>query len=82
MKKIIAVTLLALILLGAVSMVSADSPPPHHWHYITLANGRVVEVGPDVCNNPHTHEGWHTFHAKMHLGMPRDVLHITTVLCP
>jgi hypothetical protein len=82
MKKIVAVTLLALLLLGIASAVSADSPPPHHWHYVTLANGRVVVVGPDVCNTPHSHEGWHNFHARMHLGMPGDILHITTALCP
>jgi hypothetical protein len=82
MKKIIVVTLLALLLLGIVATVSADTPPPHHWHFITLANGRVVAVGPDVCNKPHSHEGWHNFHDKVHVQMPSDVIHMTTELCP
>lgn len=82
MKKFIVIALVALLLLGMVSTVWADSPPPHHWHYVTLANGNVVAVGPDVCNNPRSHEGFHNFHAKMHLGLPGDVLNITTELCP
>ena len=82
MKKLIFVVLIVVILSALALTVWADEPPRHHWHYVTLSSGKVVEVGPDVCKIPMNDTGWHKFHSNMHRGIPGDILEISIEFCP
>lgn len=55
---------------GTLSLPASGQDVPPHNHYIVLANGTRVPVGPQVCDNPRTQEGFNHFHANVHLGTP------------
>jgi hypothetical protein len=39
---------------------------PKHRHYIKTATGALVEVGPDVCDNPKLQNAFNQFHNNIH----------------
>jgi len=88
-KKLIALVLAGLFALSVFALpslidggaVQATEPPRHHKHFITLKSGKVVEVGPNVCDVPMNDAGWHKFHSQMHRGIPGDVLDISIEFC-
>jgi hypothetical protein len=41
-----------------------DIPP--HRHYVRLADGTRVEVGPRVCDNPALQHAFNQFHVNTH----------------
>jgi hypothetical protein len=51
----------------------ADAPPPvaPHQHYL-IVNGEPMPVGPTICSNPATAQGFYGFHQNVHLGTPNN----------
>lgn len=39
---------------------------PAHRHFIVTPNGNVVEVGPDVCDDPNLQDAFNQFHYNVH----------------
>jgi hypothetical protein len=64
---------LGAVLLAIPSIGSADPKPPvgAHRHFIVNANGTLVPVGPDLCDNPTdpaTQQAFYNFHWNVHKG--------------
>jgi|GraSoiStandDraft_4_1057263.scaffolds.fasta_scaffold473296_1 hypothetical protein len=65
--------LLAAALLVIPTIGSADPKPPvgAHRHFIQNANGTLVPVGPDLCDNPTDpaiQQAFYNFHWNVHKG--------------
>ena len=65
--------LLSLAVVSSVSPVSADPNLPDivpHHHYVQLEDGRLIEVGPRVCENPMLQPAFNQFHYNIHHALP------------
>ena len=40
---------------------------PPHRHFIQTPNGRLVRVGPRVCDDPSLQHAFNRFHANVHI---------------
>jgi hypothetical protein len=62
----------AALFFGASGPVSADAPPPvaPHQHFLVLPDDTQLPVGPDICVNPETDQGFFGFHQNIHTGTP------------
>ncbi len=68
MRKLLGPTIVAgAALLGTTLPALADHVPPHR-HFIVTGNGKLVEVGPRVCENPALQAAFERFHHNVHLG--------------
>ena len=77
MRKLFIPALAAGTMLLATALPSlADPNLPNirpHRHFITTPNGKLVEVGPRVCDNPSLQGAFNQFHSNVHhavLGSP------------
>ena len=43
---------------------------PRHRHFIQTPTGKLVEVGPRVCDNPSLQAAFNQFHHNVHQGAP------------
>jgi hypothetical protein len=52
--------------------VAADTPAPvaPHRHYKMTASGEKVYVGPNLCDNATTAQGYYALHRNVHLMDP------------
>jgi hypothetical protein len=57
----------------AFASAAGGEPPggvvPIHQHYVVDANGALLPVGPDACNDGPSKQ-FDNFHFNIHLGMP------------
>ncbi len=68
----------ALLLIASASFLGtsggalADPPPPifPHQHFIVQPDGSLLSVGPDICTNPASAQGFFGFHQNVHTGTP------------
>jgi hypothetical protein len=61
----------------------ADGVPAHD-HFQVTSSGRVVQIGPHVCDHPdELHAAFHNFHSHVHTGAPTGTggLTIQIVFC-
>ena len=40
---------------------------PAHRHFVQTPNGRMVEVGPRLCDNPDLQKAFNQFHNNLHV---------------
>ena len=72
MRTLLALVLLvAALLLGGTRLVGADpnldaDPIPPHRHFLTLPSGKLVAIGPQICENPSLQHAFNQFHANVH----------------
>ena len=45
---------------------------PHHRHYMSTPAG-LVEVGPNVCDNPNLQRAFNQFHNNVHVVSPAGI---------
>ena len=55
---------------GALAQPPAPIFP--HQHFLVLPGGSQMPVGPDVCANPATAQGFFGFHQNIHTGTPNQ----------
>jgi hypothetical protein len=55
-------------LAAASTAQPAGFVPPHH-HYVKIGE-TLVEVGPNVCDDPSLQHAFNQFHANVHVGAP------------
>ena len=57
-----------LLVPGSTAALADPSTPfvPAHRHFIMTANGNLVEVGPNVCDNPAMRDAFEQFHHNVH----------------
>jgi hypothetical protein len=64
------VVALALAGLGLATAAFADpglSNIPAHRHYVQTSNGRLVQVGPRLCDNANQQNAFNQFHNNLHV---------------
>ena len=61
-------------LLGTALPTLADPPLPNdippHRHFIVTPDGRRIEVGPRVCDDPSLQQAFNQFHINLHRPAP------------
>ena len=65
----IAALLAGALLISSVSSTAADpglDPVRPHRHFVELADGTRIEVGPRVCDNPAVQQAFNQFHNNLH----------------
>jgi hypothetical protein len=74
------VLLASVLLVGLVgfSAVTATADPnltnvPPHRHWIELDSGKMVQVGPRVCDNPDLQRAHNQFHNNLHALTPAAI---------
>lgn len=70
-KLLVSGCVAGLAILGPSLPSSADDVPAHQ-HYVITATGKVIPVGPTVCEIKSTQEGFNHYHANVHFGAPQD----------
>jgi hypothetical protein len=68
---VVVVLAVATMVLGSVHVAFADSnlgDVPLHRHFIEQPDGTLVEVGPQVCENPDLQAAFNQFHHNVHRG--------------
>jgi hypothetical protein len=60
--------------LGTSGAALADAPDPifPHQHFLVLPDGSTLPVGPDICANPASAQGFYGFHQNIHTGIPNQ----------
>jgi hypothetical protein len=60
--------------LGISGGALAQAPPPifPHQHFLLLPDGSQLPVGPDICANPESAQGFYGFHQNIHTGTPNQ----------
>lgn len=56
--------------LGATAIAVADPNLPNitpHRHFVENEQGRLVQVGPRVCDNPNLQRAFNQFHSNIHV---------------
>ncbi|UUZ58016.1 hypothetical protein [Nocardioides sp. B-3] len=55
--------------MAALSAAQPAGNVPAHHHYVNV-DGKMVEVGPNVCDMPSLQHAFNQFHAHVHVGEP------------
>ena len=69
MKRSIVAALFAFAVLipGSIALADPTTPfVPAHRHFIMTASGDLVEVGPNVCDDPSMRDAFEQFHHNVH----------------
>ena len=69
------VVALALAGLGLATAAFADpglSNIPAHRHYVQTSNGRLVQVGPRLCDKANLQNAFNQFHNNLHIVSARS----------
>lgn len=59
----------SLIGVAAFSAAQPAGNVPAHHHYVVIGD-KMVEVGPNVCDDPSLQHAFNQFHANVHVGTP------------
>jgi hypothetical protein len=52
------------------ALAQAPAPIFPHQHFLVLPDGSQLPVGPDICANAETAQGFFGFHQNVHTGTP------------
>jgi hypothetical protein len=71
MKPRLAVGILAGMAAIMIAVATSRADPnlnnvPRHRHYVRTGAGDLVEVGPNVCDNPKLQNAFNQFHNNVH----------------
>ena len=72
MKRKLALVMVAGIAATVFAVRTSRADPnltniPRHRHYIATPSGSLVEVGPNVCDNPKLQNAFNQFHNNIHV---------------
>jgi hypothetical protein len=73
LRYLIVLTLLMGLLGTAATVAVADPNLPDispHRHFIQDENGKLVQVGPRVCDRPSLQNAFNQFHSNIHVPVP------------
>jgi hypothetical protein len=54
------------------ALAQAPAPVDPHQHFLLLPDGSQLPVGPDICGNPASDQGFYGFHQNVHTGTPNQ----------
>jgi hypothetical protein len=67
----------ALLVLLSFAVTSSADPGlgtvPAHRHWVVNAQGKMVQVGPRVCDNPNLQNAFNQFHNNIHAVTPTGI---------
>jgi hypothetical protein len=70
-KEMLVVALVAILGTAAVAFADPNLPDimPHR-HFVQNPSGQLVQVGPNVCDNPSLQHAFNEFHSNVHKAVP------------
>ena len=69
MRKLIVLTIATGVLFGGASVAVADPNLPNisaHRHFVETPAGKLVQVGPRVCDDASLQQAFNQFHVNIH----------------
>jgi hypothetical protein len=78
MKRKFAVGMVIGVAASVIAVSTSRADPnltniPKHRHYIATPSGSLVEVGPNVCDNPDLQRAFNQFHNNLHAVSPSGI---------
>ena len=72
MKARLAVALVTGVAAVTIAVATSKADPkltnvPRHRHFISTPSGDLVEVGPNLCDNPNLQNAFNQFHNNIHV---------------
>ena len=69
MRYLIVLTLVTGVLIAGATMATADPNVPDitaHRHFLATPGGKLVQVGPRLCDDPSLQQAFNQFHINIH----------------
>jgi hypothetical protein len=68
MRTLIVLTIAAAVLIGATVAVADPNVPniAAHRHFLATPSGKLVQVGPRLCDDARVQDGFNQFHINIH----------------
>jgi hypothetical protein len=69
MLKVLALAIATAVVLGGATVALADPDVPNipaHRHFVQTASGKLVQVGPRLCDDPSLQQAFNQFHVNVH----------------
>ena len=82
MRKLIVLTMAAAVLVGGASLAIADPNVPNippHRHFVQTPAGKLVQVGPRLCDDPSLQQAFNQFHINIHASATSPTTPIDTL---
>lgn len=86
MRHLIVLTILTIaagfLIAGGATVASADPNVPNitaHRHFLATPSGKLVQVGPRLCDDPRLQAGFNQFHINIHASATSPVTPIDTL---
>jgi hypothetical protein len=82
MRKLLVLTIATGVLVGGAGIAVADPNVPNipaHRHFITTPDGKLVQVGPRLCDDPSLQQAFNQFHVNVHESSTSPVTPIQTL---
>jgi hypothetical protein len=82
MRYLIVLTLAAGVLIAGASVAFADPDVPNisaHRHFLATPSGKLVEVGPRLCDDAGLQSGFNQFHINIHASATSPITPIDTL---
>ena len=82
MLKVLALAIATAVVLGGATVALADPDVPNipaHRHFVQTASGKLVHVGPRLCDDPSLQQAFNQFHINIHHSTSSPVTPIDTL---
>ena len=82
MRYLIVLIIAAGVLIAGVSVAGADPDVPNiaaHRHFLATPSGKLVQVGPRLCDDARVQNGFNQFHINIHVSATSPTTPIDTL---
>lgn len=83
MRNIVALAITTAVLVGGLASVAlADPNVPNiaaHRHFLATPSGKLVQVGPRLCDDARVQNGFNQFHINIHVSATSPTTPIDTL---
>jgi hypothetical protein len=82
MRTLIVLTLMTGVLVAGVAVAVADPNVPNipaHRHFLATPSGKLVQVGPRLCDDASVQNGFNQFHINIHVSATSPTTPIDTL---
>jgi hypothetical protein len=81
MRTLIVLTIAAAVLIGATVAVADPNVPniAAHRHFLATPSGKLVQVGPRLCDDARVQDGFNQFHINIHASATSPTTPIDTL---
>ena len=82
MRYLIVLTLVTGVLIAGATMAAADPDVPNisaHRHFLATPAGKLVQVGPRLCDDPSLQQAFNQFHINIHASATSPTTPIDTL---